>query len=60
MEITSDAGKRVRCKSCDDIIQSLHVHDFRYCKCGSLAVDGGRFYLKISWTPGKEYEVLDD
>lgn len=34
------------CKKCNTFIASLHTHDFRLCKCGSIAVDGGKEYLK--------------
>lgn len=37
----------VYCKKCEDVIYSAHVHDFHYCHCGAVAVDGGREYLKI-------------
>jgi DNA-directed RNA polymerase subunit N (RpoN/RPB10) len=36
----------IRCVKCGDVIESTHVHDFRYCKCGTVAVDGGREYLR--------------
>ena len=34
------------CLKCGDHIESTHVHDFRYCKCKAVAVDGGREYLR--------------
>lgn len=34
------------CAKCHDLIESVHVHDFRGCKCGRIAVDGGREYLR--------------
>lgn len=37
---------RIRCKCCGDIIESTLVHDFKFCKCGAVAVDGGRDYLR--------------
>lgn len=37
----------IRCNSCNDIIFSSHVHDFRYCKCNEVAIDGGRDYTRI-------------
>jgi len=37
---------RIRCRMCGDIIESKHVHDFVYCTCGSVAVDGGQEYHK--------------
>lgn len=35
----------IRCKKCGDIIESKTVHDFKFCSCGSCAVDGGHDYL---------------
>lgn len=37
---------RVKCLICNDIIESKHRHDFVYCTCGNVAVDGGRDYLR--------------
>lgn len=34
------------CKLCDDFIVSEHPHDFKWCKCQSIAVDGGKDYIK--------------
>jgi len=31
----------VQCKRCGDIIRSEHRHDLKWCRCGSVAVDGG-------------------
>ena len=39
----------IRCKHCDDIITSYHVHDFKYCKCGKVFVDGGNEYLRFGF-----------
>lgn len=36
----------IRCKKCGDIIESKSVHDFKFCSCGSCAVDGGHDYLR--------------
>lgn len=36
----------VRCHLCGEIIESRHRHDFVWCKCGNIAVDGGKDYLK--------------
>ena len=35
----------IRCKKCGDVIESKTVHDFKFCSCGSCAVDGGHDYL---------------
>ena len=39
---------KIRCKKCGDIIESTHRHDFKICKCGAVAVDGGQDYLRRS------------
>lgn len=35
-------SNKIQCNKCGDIIESLSGHDFKYCSCGSVAVDGGR------------------
>ncbi len=37
---------KIKCKKCGDIIESVSVHDFKFCKCGAVAVDGGHEYLR--------------
>lgn len=37
---------KLRCLECGDEIESFHTHDFRWCKCGAVAVDGGHDYLR--------------
>lgn len=51
---------RIRCKSCGDIITSTHVHDFKMCKCGRVAVDGGHEYLRRCYTEEGDYEELSE
>ena len=36
----------LECKNCGDIVHSAYRHDFKYCKCGSVAVDGGMDYVR--------------
>ena len=43
MEIVKNS---IKCKKCGDEIESKTVHDFRFCKCGAVAVDGGHDYLR--------------
>ena len=38
----------IKCKKCNHFIWSRHRHDFRFCKCGSVAIDGGRDYVKVT------------
>lgn len=50
----------IRCKHCGDIIESVSVHDFKFCSCGSVAVDGGHDYLRRLFltSPDDDYEDL--
>ncbi len=42
-KITKNAAK---CLKCGDIIESTFRHDFRYCSCRAIFVDGGLDYLR--------------
>ena len=35
-------SNKIQCKKCGDIIESFSGHDFKYCSCESVAVDGGK------------------
>lgn len=37
---------RIRCKRCNDVIESFYTHDFKWCKCHLVAVDGGHEYMR--------------
>ena len=37
---------QARCLKCGDVVRSKNRHDFRYCKCGNMHVDGGSWYIK--------------
>ena len=37
----------VRCRLCDDLIESRFRHDLAGCSCGEIFVDGGPHYLRI-------------
>jgi hypothetical protein len=37
---------QVKCNRCEDTPFSKNRHDFKYCKCGNIAVDGGQDYLR--------------
>lgn len=41
----------IYCKKCLDTIENKYIHDFKYCSCGSVGIDGGR----ILGNPG-DYE----
>lgn len=40
----------IKCNLCGEIIVSESVHDYKQCKCGTVAVDGGNEYLRRSYT----------
>ncbi len=42
----------VRCLGCGDEIVSGHRHDFKYCSCGAVAVDGGTAYTRRLYKDG--------
>jgi hypothetical protein len=31
----------IMCKKCLETIESKHDHDFKYCSCGAVGIDGG-------------------
>ena len=37
---------KIKCKKCGDEIESTYRFDFKFCKCGAVAVDGGKDYLR--------------
>lgn len=50
----------IRCKHCDTIIISTHRHDFKWCKCKKVAVDGGTHYLRRLFMDLGDYEELSE
>ena len=48
---------KIKCKKCGDVIESTYRHDFKSCKCGAVAVDGGKDYL-IRLGYEEDYEEL--
>ena len=47
---------KIRCKLCGDIIESVHRHDFVWCSCGAVFVDGGKEYVRCG---GKELDNIE-
>lgn len=39
-------SNRARCRKCNTVIESVSRHDFCFCNCGSIFVDGGHDYLR--------------
>ena len=54
---------QIECPSCGELVASVHRHDFRYCPCGAIAIDGGRDYLRIvgsEWRPELNWSISVD
>jgi hypothetical protein len=51
---------RIKCLRCGDIIESKHRHDFVWCKCGSVAVDGGLDYWRRVGDPINIEELSEE
>lgn len=50
---------KIKCKHCGDIIESISTHDFKFCSCGKVAIDGGKSYLKRTGNPN-DWEELSE
>jgi hypothetical protein len=37
----SQVRHAIYCKICSTTIESLSVHDFKFCPCGAVGIDGG-------------------
>ena len=35
-----------QCTKCGDVIESNHRHDFVWCSCGAIFIDGGHDYFR--------------
>ena len=46
----------IKCLKCGDIIESKHQHDFKWCQCGTMFVDGGLTYRRI----GGDLSMIED
>ena len=50
---------RARCKKCNDVIESKYRHDFIWCKCKAIFLDGGNDYFRAGGDL-ESIERLDD
>jgi len=51
---------RTKCLKCGDIIESTYRHDFKWCSCGNVAVDGGLAYVRRAFKEFGTYEDLNE
>lgn len=49
-----------RCRTCGEVVRSRNRHDFRWCGCGAIAVDGGSWYIKRSTAGEGGYDELSE
>ena len=51
-----------RCKHCGEVIESTYRHDFKWCSCKSVAVDGGHDYIRRGFihSPEEDFEDLSE
>jgi len=56
--MTKIVKNSIKCKHCGDVIESYYTHDFKFCSCGKVAVDGGRSYLKRSAQSLDDFEDM--
>jgi len=47
---------RAKCRKCGDIIESTYRHDFKWCSCHSIFVDGGHSYIRRG---GKSEDIIE-
>jgi len=50
-------SNKAQCRKCGDIIESKHRHDFVWCSCKAIAVDGGLDYLRRVGEPDDLIEL---
>jgi hypothetical protein len=50
----------VKCLKCKTIVESKHGHDFRYCDCGHVFVDGGPHYKRRGWRGVPMFEEVNE
>lgn len=51
---------KAQCLICMDIIESTHRHDYKSCKCGNLAVDGGFNYIRRTFKDKNKIKELSE
>jgi len=52
-------GPKLKCRKCKTVIQSKHRHDFVWCECRSIFVDGGSDYFRRGGNIEDMEEVLE-
>lgn len=50
---------KIKCKCYGKVLESESRHDFKFCTCGKVVIDGGHFYLKRSGNPNDWIELSE-
>lgn len=50
----------IQCKKCLDVIESKSHHDFKYCSCGAVGIDGNRILGNLDDIEDKCVYKADD
>lgn len=53
-------SNKIKCNYCGDVIESKHVHDFKYCSCKRVFVDGGHEYMRRGFKEKDDYTELSE
>ena len=48
----------VKCNHCGSVIESVYRHDFVWCSCKKVAVDGGTEYLRRVFSMPSDYTEM--
>lgn len=51
---------RIQCLLCYEVIESKFTHDYVTCKCGNVAVDGGRDYCRVNFKTPQWKPITDE
>ena len=51
---------KIKCLKCNGIIESFYRHDFKWCSCGNIFIDGGKDYLRYGGKALEDgsYEII--
>lgn len=49
----------IQCRHCGDVIESYSIHDFKFCSCGTCAVDSGHEYLRRGFHSAPEEDFIE-
>lgn len=57
-DFEKDGQLGVKCLECGEVIRSTYRHDFKWCRCESVFVDGGKDYFRYGSKDGAKFEIV--